>query len=275
MSSIPTPVVAPPPSTTLSVVVPLRESLPIKPHPIFKKKTTAAPDKLSTVGMVFALDVTSPLHPDLAALVKTGPPKGVTPSEGSARSSQRLQAVNAASHCQVLPGQNPIPEGSVASSSCKRTPLFFPGTDDEEEIPTPEATGKGKGKEVVSGTDEDKEDFSQDQDTPSHNMAIDEDEDNSPPPTNIAWRYHSPVPAASSGPLPIMVSELLGAPTTKPSRKGSQKKSKFDNPPPAPNDSAAEGTVKASHLSIKASKASKGKDKEEVPKGDVVPTKVN
>ncbi|KAK0498530.1 hypothetical protein EDD18DRAFT_1351236 [Armillaria luteobubalina] len=287
-SSVPTPVVVPPPPTTTtpSSVVPPRGPLPVKPRPIFKKKTTVAPGELSTAGTIFALDITSPLHPDLAALVKTGPPKGVTPSAGATRSSQRLQVVNAASRPQVLLGPNPIPEGSIASSSRKRMPLFFPGTDDEEEIATPEATGKGKGKEVVSGTDEDEEDFSQDQDTPSHNMAIDEDEDNSPPPTNIAWRYRSPVPAASSGPPPITVSEvrphhnihdadpnsalfkLLGAPTTKLSRKGSQKKSKFDNPPPVPNDSAAEGTVKASRSSIKASKASKGKDKEEVPKGD-------
>ncbi|KAK0501188.1 hypothetical protein EDD18DRAFT_1347279 [Armillaria luteobubalina] len=294
-SSVPTPVVIPPPPTTTTPlsVVPPRGPLPVKPRPIFKKKTTAAPGELSTAGTIFALDITSPLHPDLAALVKTGPPKGVTPSTGATRSSQRLQVVNAASRPQVLPGPNPISEGSVASSSRRRTPLFFPGTDDEEEIATPGVTGKGKGKEVVQGTNEDEEDFSQDQDTPSHSMAIDEDEDNSPPPTNIAWRYRSPVPAASSGPPPITVSEvrplcsilhadpnstlfkLLGASDPKNSKKGSRKKSKFDNPPPAPSDSAAEGTVKASRASKKTIKASKDKEVVEVSKGEVVATKVN
>ncbi|KAK0491745.1 hypothetical protein EDD18DRAFT_1416066 [Armillaria luteobubalina] len=272
--SVPSPVVAPPPSTTttLSVVVPPRESLPIRPRPIFKKKTTAVSDKLSTVDTVFALDVTSPLHPDLAALVKTGPPKGVTPSEGSARSSQRLQAVNAASRRQVFPGPNPIPEGSVASSSRKRTPLFFPGTDDEEEIETPKETAKGKKKEVVPSTDEDEEDF-QSQETPSGDMDVDEDEYQSPPPTKIAWRYRSPIPSVPSAPPPITVSELLGAPpvSTKP-RKGSQKKPKFDNPPPLPKDIVNEGTVRAKRSK---KKATKDKEIEEVTPSDVVPTKAN
>ncbi|KAK0478026.1 hypothetical protein EDD18DRAFT_1114438 [Armillaria luteobubalina] len=93
VSSVPSPVVVPP-STTPSSVLPPRELLPVKPHPIYKKKTTAVSDELATAGMVFALEVMSPLHPDLATLVKTGPPQGVTPSEGSSRSSQRLRVVN-------------------------------------------------------------------------------------------------------------------------------------------------------------------------------------
>ncbi|KAK0499320.1 hypothetical protein EDD18DRAFT_1349500 [Armillaria luteobubalina] len=293
MPSIPSPVVAPPPSTTttLSVVVPLRESLPIRPRPIFKKKTTAVPDKLSMVGRVFALDVTSPLHPDLVALVKTGLPKGVTPSEGSAPSSQWLQAVNAASHRQVLLGPNPIPEGSIASSSRKRTPLFFPGTDDKEEIETPKETAKGKEKEVVPSTNEDEEDF-QSQETLSGDMDVDEDEYQSPPPTKIAWRYRSPIPSVPSAPPPITVSEvrphhtihdadpnsvlfkLLGAPPVSTKlRKGSQKKPKFNNPPlPPPKDIADEGTMWAKRLT---KKASKDKGIKEVPPSDIVPTKAN
>ncbi|KAK0506406.1 hypothetical protein EDD18DRAFT_1342707 [Armillaria luteobubalina] len=293
-ASRPSPAVVPSSAhTTSSLVLPPKEPRPVKPHPIFKKKTTATPAELATAGTIFALDVTSPLHPDLATLVKTGPPKGVTPSEGSSRSSQRLRVVNAASRPQVLPGPNPIVEGSVASTYRRRTPLFFPGTDDEEEIAAPQPEAKGKEKETVPGTDEDEEDVIQDPDTPSNIMDVDEEEDNSPPPTNITWRYRSPVPITSSGPPPVTVSEvrprpsihhadpnsalfkLLGAPIVQPPKKGSRKKSKFDNPPPAPIDSAAEATVKTARSSKKTSKAAKDKEIVEVPKGEVVATKAN
>ncbi|KAK0473865.1 hypothetical protein IW261DRAFT_1569228 [Armillaria novae-zelandiae] len=66
--------------------------------------------------------------------------------------------------------------------------------------------------------------------------------------------------------------KLLGAPEPKKSKKGSQKKSKFDNPPPAPNDSAAEETVKASRSS---KKGSKGKEVTVAAKGGVVTTQVH
>ncbi|KAK0489639.1 hypothetical protein EDD18DRAFT_1109996, partial [Armillaria luteobubalina] len=211
-------------ATTPSFVLPPREPLPVKPRPIFKRKTTVTSDESATTGASFELDVTSPLHPNLSALLKTGPPKGVTPSEGSTRSSQRLQVVNAASRRQVLPGPNPITE------------------DDEDEVTTPGATEKET--EVIPGTDKDEDDF-QVPEAPSTFIDVDEEEYNSPPPTNIAWRCRSPVPPVTSGPPPITVSELLGAPVSKPPKKGSQKKSKLDNPTPASNDSAAEGTVKA------------------------------
>ncbi|KAK0492546.1 hypothetical protein EDD18DRAFT_1357811 [Armillaria luteobubalina] len=274
-------------ATTPSFVLPPREPLPVKPRPIFKRKTTVTSDEIATTGASFELDVTSPLHPNLSALLKTGPPKGVTPSEGSTRSSQRLQVVNAASRRQVLPGPNPITEGSVASTSRRRTPLFFPGTDDEDEVTTPGATEKET--EVIPGTDEDEDDF-QVPEAPSTFIDVDEEEYNSPPPTNIAWRCRSPVPPVTSGPPPITVSEvrphhniydadpnsalfkLLGAPVSKPPKKGSQKKSKLDNPTPASNDSAAEGTVKAARSS---KKGSKGKETESTPRGEVVATKAN
>ncbi|KAK0485605.1 hypothetical protein EDD18DRAFT_1360775 [Armillaria luteobubalina] len=285
------PVIAPPPAipAVTTVVPPAKPPFPVKLRPIFKNKTPLASDDITTTGASFELDVTSPLHPNIATLLKTGPPKSVIPSEGSMRSSQRLQAVNAASRRQVLPGPNPIPEGSVASSSRKRTPLFFPGTDDEEEIATPGATEKGKGKEVVPGTDEDEEDVIQDHDTSSNIMDVDE-EDNSPPPTNIAWRYRSPVPGASSGPPPITVSEvrprlsihhadpnsalfkLLGAPPANKPKKGSRRKPKFDNPPPPPKDIVDERTIRAKRSK---KKATKDKEIEEVTPSDVVPTKAN
>ncbi|KAK0503603.1 hypothetical protein EDD18DRAFT_1346468 [Armillaria luteobubalina] len=276
-------------TTTPSLVLPLRIPCPVQPRPIFKKKTTATADELSTAGAIFTLDVTSLLHPDLTTLVKTGPPKGVTLSEGSTRSSQRLQVVNAASRPQVLPGPDPVAEGSVASTSRRRTPLFFPGTDDEEEIETPKETAKGKEKEVFPSTEEDEDEF-QGPEVPSTFMDIDEDDIESPPPTNIAWRFQSPIPA---GPPSITVSEvrprlsihhtdpnsaffkLLGAPPAAKPKKNSRRKPKFDNPPPAPDDSAAEGTAKASCSSKKASKPLKDKETVDVPKGAVVATKVN
>ncbi|KAK0496105.1 hypothetical protein EDD18DRAFT_1353746 [Armillaria luteobubalina] len=266
--SVPIPVVAPllAATTTPLSVVPPREPLPVKPCPIFKKKTTATPDRLSMVSTVFALDVTSPLHPNLAALIKTGPPK----------------AVNAASCHQVLPGPNPIPEGSVASTSCRCMPLFFLGTDDEEEIAAPRSEAKGKEKEIVPGTDKDKEDVVQDHDTPSNIMDVDE-EDNSPPPTNIT--SHISIDFITQflqfpwvcylSPFLSALFKLLGAPPSEKLKKGLHKKSKFDNPLPTPDDSATEGTIKAVWSLKKASKAAKAKEIVEVPKGEVMATKAN
>ncbi|KAK0492547.1 hypothetical protein EDD18DRAFT_1357814 [Armillaria luteobubalina] len=241
---------------------------------------------------VFTLDPTSPLHP-AATNVVTLPPSsnpftdpfatrrpnpllGVRRPQGQAAINPPPPPTRPDSRPQpraplapILPDPDPINEGSVTSSSRRRTPLFFPGTDDEDDLPTPVADKKGKGKEIIQGTDEDEEDF-QGSTSPFVAMDVDEDDVGSPPLTNVARRYRSPIlPGAN----PIPVSELLGAPTITRPKKGSQRKPKFDNPPLAPNDSAAEGTVKASRASEKALKASKDKEVGEVSKGEVVATK--
>ncbi|KAK0494660.1 hypothetical protein EDD18DRAFT_1355400 [Armillaria luteobubalina] len=241
---------------------------------------------------VFTLDPTSPLHP-AATNVVTLPPSsnpftdpfatrrpnpllGVRRLQGQAAINPPPPPTRPDSRPQpraplapILPDPDPINEGSVTSSSRRRTPLFFPGTDDEDDLPTPVADKKGKGKEIIQGTDEDEEDF-QGSTSPFVAMDVDEDDVGSPPLTNVARRYRSPIlPGAN----PIPVSELLGAPTITRPKKGLQRKPKFDNPPLAPNDSAAEGTVKASRASEKALKASKDKEVGEVSKGEVVATK--
>ncbi|KAK0476526.1 hypothetical protein EDD18DRAFT_1366405 [Armillaria luteobubalina] len=250
----------------------------------------------TTQDSIFSLDPTSPLH---LASTKVGalPPSstpGVRRLQGPASippPAPPARPISPPSPSAPTPltalDLGPLQAGSVTSSFRIRTPLFFPGTDDEDEPPTPRANDKGKDKEIILGTDEDEVDF-QGQFDSFETMDVDDDDDGSPPPTNIAWRFRSPIPA---GPSPITVSEvrsrlsihqadpnsalfkLLGAPPVAKPKKGSQRKPKFNNPPPASNDSAAEGTVKASRSSKKTTKASKGKAVGEVSKGEVVATK--
>ncbi|KAK0503617.1 hypothetical protein EDD18DRAFT_1344457 [Armillaria luteobubalina] len=250
---------------------------------------------VTTQDSLFCLDPTSPLHStaSIAGAISTS-----NPLMGACR-PQGAMLIN----LTVPPAQmispppprvstpmldlGPLQAGSVASYSHRRMPLFFLGTDDEEESPTLEAKNKGKGKEIIPGTDDDEDDFlGQFESFEAMDVDDDDDDDESPPPTKIVWRFRSPIPATVSGPSPITVSEvrphrsiheadpnsvlfkLLGAPPVAKPKKGSQRKPKFNNPPPASNDSAAEGTVKASRSSKKTTKASKGKAVGEVSKGE-------
>ncbi|KAK0485622.1 hypothetical protein IW261DRAFT_1559053 [Armillaria novae-zelandiae] len=276
-----------PPSLAFAVSQLPKASSLVRPHPILNKSLSTIPADALSSAAIFHLDSDSPLHPRPSSLPGPGVTESVAPSEGSIRSSWQLLVVNAASRPQVLPGPNPTQEGSGTFLSCGCMPLFFPGTDDEDEPPTPGAIDKGKGKEIVPGTEDDEDEFPS-QAVPPAFMVIDEEDSDSPPPTNTARRLCSPVVA--SGSAPITVSEvrphlsihqadpnsvffkLLGAPAAKKSKKGSLKKSKFDNPPPAPNNSATEGTMKASRSS---KKGSKGKETAEVAKGGVVATQVH
>ncbi|KAK0476582.1 hypothetical protein EDD18DRAFT_1366144 [Armillaria luteobubalina] len=255
---------------------------------------------VTTQDLLFRLDPTSPLHStaSIAGAISTSNPlMGARRPQGATLINPTVPPARTISPPPPRVSTptldlGPLQAGSVASYSRRRTPLFFPGTDDEEESPTPEAKNKGKGKEIIPGTDDDEDDFSgQFESFEAMDVDDDDDDDESPPPTKIAWRFRSPIPATVSGPSPITVSEvrprrsiheadpnsvlfkLLGAPPVAKPKKGSQRKPKFNNPPPASNDSAAEGTVKASRSSKKTTKASKGKAVGEVSKGEVVATK--
>ncbi|KAK0478561.1 hypothetical protein IW261DRAFT_1420614 [Armillaria novae-zelandiae] len=244
-------------------VPPSRSPFLLLRKPSYNPAAGPQPPKLTLLGPhlpvatpepSFSLDPTSPLH--LAANITISPPSfsPFTDSIVTCRSNP-LRVITPS--VPVLPDPVPASAGSISSSYWNCTPLFFPGTDDEDEPPTLGAIDKGKGKEIISGTDKDKYEVSG---PTSELMAMDigNEDDGSPPPTNIAWRYHSLIFA---GPNPTSVSEvrigrdihladpnstlfkLLGAPEPKKSKKSPQKKSKFDNPPPVLNNSAAEGTT--------------------------------
>ncbi|KAK0472393.1 hypothetical protein IW261DRAFT_1571006 [Armillaria novae-zelandiae] len=256
-------------------------------------------------GSAFSLDPTSPLYPAAAnTMVSLPSVSSFTDSIAAPRLNPLLGArrpLNQVSRNQsapparpvslpqlsapsvpAFPDPGPVIEGSSNSSYRRRTPLFFPGTDDEDELPIPAADMKGKGKEVIPGTDKDEEELAVSA-SPSATMAVDEDDNGSLPPTRIAWRFRSPV--AASGSPPITVSEvrprlsihqadpnsvlfkLLGAPSTDKPKKCSRRKPKFNNPLPPPKTLAGEGVVRAKRATKKVAKT---KGIEEIPKGGAV-----
>ncbi|KAK0467396.1 hypothetical protein IW261DRAFT_1574221 [Armillaria novae-zelandiae] len=257
----------------------------VRSCPILNKNLATTPAVALTSAAIFRLDSDSPLHPHPSTVLGPSVTKSVAPSEGSVHTSQQLQVVNAASHPQVLPGPDPTREGSVAFISHGHMPLFFLGTDDKEEVITPDAIDKGKEKAVSPSFDDEDEDL-QSQEPPSNLLDANEDDDASPPPTNLAYHLRSPWP--SGPPYPPSATEvrplheihqadpnstlfkLLGAPVNKKHKRASWKYSKFNNPPGSPLDSAIEGTAMVARSAGKTAKTTL-----EVDKIDVVATKVH
>ncbi|KAK0465693.1 hypothetical protein IW261DRAFT_1574907 [Armillaria novae-zelandiae] len=251
-----------PPSPALAASQLPKASSLVRPCPILNKSLVTAPADALTSAAIFRLDSDSPLRPRPSSLPGPGVTKSVAPSEGSIRSSQQLLVVNAASRPQVLPGPDPTQEGSVTFLSCGRTPLFFPGTDDEEEVVTPGAADKGKEKAASPGFD-DEDDDRLSREPLSNFLEADEDEDTSPPPTNLAYRLRSPRPSVPPL-LPSALFKLLGAPINKKHKRGSRKRSKFANPPGSPLDSAVYGTATVARSAGKTAGSNKETDKLEV-----------
>ncbi|KAK0487189.1 hypothetical protein IW261DRAFT_1414930 [Armillaria novae-zelandiae] len=219
---------------------------------------------VATLELSFRLDPTSPFHPAAANTVASLPSGHV-----GTRHSQGLTPID-----PPLPSPCPISPLRASTPPAPVLPDLAPvsaGTDDEDEPPTPGAIDKGKSWEIILGTDEDEDDFLVPF-APSAAMDVDDDEASSPPPTNIAWHYCSPIFAGAN---PIPVSELLGAPSATKPKRTYKAKAKFSNPPPGPNDSAVEGIVTTKWSSKKASKVLKEKQAIEVPRGEVIATKVN
>ncbi|KAK0472340.1 hypothetical protein IW261DRAFT_1570930 [Armillaria novae-zelandiae] len=107
----------------------------------------------------FRLDPTSPLHPAAANTVASPPSvspftdsifgvwcsQGLTPIDLPLPSPHPISLLRTSTPpALVLPDLAPVSAGSFLSSSRKRTPLFFTGTDDEDEPPTLGAIDKGK-----------------------------------------------------------------------------------------------------------------------------------
>ncbi|KAK0477059.1 hypothetical protein IW261DRAFT_1566527 [Armillaria novae-zelandiae] len=159
-----------PPSLALAASQLPKVSSLVRPRPILNKSLVMAPADALTSAAIFHLDSDSPLCPHPSSLPGPGVTKSVAPSEGSIPAS-----------CpQVLPGPDPTQEGSVTFLSHGRMPLFFPGTDDEEEVVTPGAADKGKEKAASPGFD-DEDDDRPSWEPPSNFLEADEDEDTSPP----------------------------------------------------------------------------------------------
>ncbi|KAK0244873.1 hypothetical protein EDD85DRAFT_946177 [Armillaria nabsnona] len=99
-----------------------------------QRKVKPTPITTGSGNIAFPPDPSSPLHRKLGTAFKVGPPIHDARSTTSVQSlSSRLLTVDAATGSSVAPGPNPAQEGSVTQLPNVCGPLFFPGTDDEEE----------------------------------------------------------------------------------------------------------------------------------------------
>ncbi|SJL16879.1 uncharacterized protein ARMOST_20409 [Armillaria ostoyae] len=147
----------------------------------------------------FPKDFTSPLHKKSDQQLKIGPPSNTTRSEASAQSSSsRPFAVNAPDR-SVIPGPDPSlqDEGTCPHRPSKRTPLFFPGTDEEEER-VQEDLVQGEQVPGTDGEDGNFQDPVDDAPTPPRDVPMDvdknegqqSDDGSSPPPTQSRRKTH-------------------------------------------------------------------------------------
>ncbi|PBK82549.1 hypothetical protein ARMGADRAFT_1038574 [Armillaria gallica] len=163
---------------------------------ITQRKVKPMPITAGSANIAFPPDPTLPLHQKPGKTVNIGPPVQAARLEASARSSSsQLLRVDAA-RASVIPGPDPtlgpLREGNAIVPSSVHQPLFFPGTDDEEEevredLVTGRATlfeDDGLSDNFLNMNDDEPE---LPQDEP---MDLDRDESPSPPPTNIARRLH-------------------------------------------------------------------------------------
>ncbi|PBK59853.1 hypothetical protein ARMSODRAFT_1027050 [Armillaria solidipes] len=165
--------------------------------PIFL--TNSLPHSPTENFVSFPKDFTSPLHKKSDQQLKIGPPSNTTHSEASAQSSSsRPFAVNAPDR-SIIPGPDPSlqNEGTGPHRLSKHTPLFFPGTDEDEERIQDDLV---QGEQVVGTDGEDNDLQAQDYDapTPPRDVPMDvdknegqqSDEDSSPPPTQSRRKTH-------------------------------------------------------------------------------------
>ncbi|SJL06230.1 uncharacterized protein ARMOST_09566 [Armillaria ostoyae] len=161
--------------------------------------TDDTPSSPSGGYVFFPPDQTSSLHYGRGHPFKIGPPTNDTCTEKPARPVlSLLRVVDAATHPVLLPGPDPtLREGSVPSPLPARKPLFYPGTDDEEE----QSRGVMANEECIEeSVDEDGAFQGQEGDAPTpplgYSMDVvqepipQSDEAPSPPPTKSRRQHH-------------------------------------------------------------------------------------
>ncbi|PBK81125.1 hypothetical protein ARMGADRAFT_1091544 [Armillaria gallica] len=153
-----------------------------------QRKVKPTPLTAGSGSVVFPPDPASPLHQRPGKAVNVGPPVHAARLESSAPSSlSKLLIVDAATCSSVIPGPSPAHKGSVDLLLGIHEPLFFPGTDEEEEQ-VREDLVEDERKEEIAGTDGEDGDMpgQHDDDNQSSNEAT------SPPPTKLARRLQKP-----------------------------------------------------------------------------------
>ncbi|PBK88658.1 hypothetical protein ARMGADRAFT_1084218, partial [Armillaria gallica] len=152
------------------------------------QKVKPTPLTAGSGDVVFPPDPASPLHQRPGKAVNIRPPVHAVRLESSAQSSSsKLLIVDAATHSLVIPGPSPAHEGSVDLLLGIHEPLFFPGTDEEEDQ-VQEDLGEDEREEEIAGTDGEDGDMPGRHDDDNQSS----DEATSPPPTKLARRLQKP-----------------------------------------------------------------------------------
>ncbi|PBK94599.1 hypothetical protein ARMGADRAFT_1078483 [Armillaria gallica] len=154
-----------------------------------QRKVKPMPITAATANVAFPPDLTSPLHQKPGTSFRFGPPAHTTGSETSLKSSSsHLLMVNAATRPLVNPGPNPADEGSIAPFPHVYRPLFFPGTDDEEEQVQGDLVEDSRIEDEIAGTDGEDGDVQSQAEEDAQSS-----DDATSPPTNMARRLrHEP-----------------------------------------------------------------------------------
>ncbi|KAK0447526.1 hypothetical protein EV421DRAFT_1900907 [Armillaria borealis] len=157
--------------------------------------TNNPPPSPANDTITFHKDFTSALHEKLGQQYKIGPPTTATRSEASVQSSSS-HPFCPPDRSNVVPGPDPglRTDGTVSHYPDNCTSLFFPGTDDEEEMIREDLVDG----EQVAGTDGGFQCQDDDASTPSKDGPMDVDKDkgqqsddaSSPPPTQSRRKNH-------------------------------------------------------------------------------------
>ncbi|PBK92552.1 hypothetical protein ARMGADRAFT_1080612 [Armillaria gallica] len=261
---------APPPQNVRSSV-PRIDFLAASPKAPPANKTTGAqqqttqrtvrptPITAATANVTFPPDPTSPLHQKPGTSFKFGPPAHTAGSETSLKSSS-----SPATRPLVNPGPNPVDEGSVAPFPRVYGPLFFPGTDDEEEQVQGDLVEDSRIEDEIAGTDGEDGDVQ----SQAEEDAQSSDGTTSPPPTNMArcLRHEPKISFVFNDTTGDFVESyptiFLSRPVAPPSQSQDLRRSVRSNTSPVNRNAAYLKTAQSSKSDVKKKKKdSKSKDK--------------
>ncbi|PBK82659.1 hypothetical protein ARMGADRAFT_1090113 [Armillaria gallica] len=243
---------------------------------ITQRKVKPMPITAGSANIAFPPDLTSPLHQKPGKTVNIGPPVQAARLEVSARSlsSQLLRNFSAAARASVIPGPDPtlspLQEGNTVVPSSVHQPLFFPGTDDEEEEVCEDLVTSGATLFEDDGLSDNFPNMNDDEPEPPQDepMDLDRDESPSPPPMNIARRLRQEprisfmFDEATGDFVESHPTIFLPRPTVLPAPSQDPQRSTRPNTSPVSRDAAYLKTLLGSKSdATKKKKNAKGKDR--------------
>ncbi|PBK82711.1 hypothetical protein ARMGADRAFT_1038385 [Armillaria gallica] len=239
---------------------------------ITQRKVKPTPITAGSANIAFPPNPTSPLHQKPGKTVNIGPPVQATRLEASARSSSsQLLRVDGPD-----PTLGPLREGNTIVPSSVHQPLFFPGTDDEEEEVREDLVTGGATLFEDDGLSDNFPNMNDDEPEPPQDelMDLDRDESPSPPPMNIARHLHQELrilfvfDKATGDFIESHPTIFLPRPTVPPAPSQDPRRSTHPNTSPVSRDAAYLKTLLGSKSdATKKKKNAKGKDRAIETKG--------